>query len=70
MTWITSIGGACRNGTTVTAPGDPVEEIEFRCFRALKRRLGEGASPEGLVASFRTRDLAEPAPSLRSGQAL
>jgi hypothetical protein len=29
--------------------------------RALKRRLGEGASPEGLVASFRTRDLAEPA---------
>jgi hypothetical protein len=28
--------------------------------RALKRRLGEGASPEGLIASFRTRVVAEP----------
>ena len=28
---------------------------------ALKRRLGESASPEGLVASFRTREVAEPA---------
>jgi len=39
-------------------------------IRALKRRLGESASPEGLIASFRTREVAEPAPSLRSGQAL
>jgi hypothetical protein len=30
-------------------------------FRALKRRLGESASPEGLIASFRTREVAEPA---------
>ncbi len=38
-------------------------------IRALKRRLGEGASPEGLIASlryaqgklFRTRVVAEPA---------
>ena len=29
--------------------------------RALKRRLGEGASPEGLIASLKTRVLAEPA---------
>src|SRR2546422_40274 len=39
-------------------------------IRALKRRLGESASPKGLIASFRTRVVAEPAPSLRSGQAL
>ncbi|SRR6266498_307015 len=39
-------------------------------IRALKCRLGESASPEGLIASFRTREVAEPAPSLRSGQAL
>ena len=30
-------------------------------IRALKRRLGAGASPEGLIASFRTRVVAEPA---------
>jgi len=30
-------------------------------IRALKRRLGESASPEGLIASFRTREVAEPA---------
>ncbi len=39
-------------------------------IRALKRRLGGSASPEGLIASFRTGEVAEPAPSLRSGQAL
>jgi hypothetical protein len=30
-------------------------------IRALKRRLGHYASPEGLDASFRTRAVAEPA---------
>ena len=30
-------------------------------FRALKRRLGEDASPEGLIPSFRTGVVAEPA---------
>ena len=35
-----------------------------------KRRLGEDASPEGLTPSFRTGEVAEPVPSLRSGQAL
>jgi len=30
-------------------------------IRALKRRLDESASPEGLIASFRTREVAEPA---------
>jgi hypothetical protein len=29
--------------------------------RALKRRLGEDASPEGLTPSFRTGEVAEPA---------
>jgi hypothetical protein len=30
-------------------------------IRALKRRLGDDASPEGLIASFKTRAVAEPA---------
>ena len=32
----------------------------FSVIRALKRRLGESASPEGLIASLRTREVAEP----------
>ena len=32
-----------------------VESVRF------KRRLGESASPEGLIASLRTREVAEPA---------
>ena len=31
------------------------------CIRALKRRLGYYATPEGVIASFRTRAVAEPA---------
>jgi hypothetical protein len=37
------------------------ESIRDTVVRALKRRLGKGASPEGLIASFRTRVVAEPA---------
>jgi hypothetical protein len=35
--------------------------VEGDLIRALKRRLGEDASPQGLIASFRTGVLAEPA---------
>jgi hypothetical protein len=38
-----------------------VVESNLGRIRALKRRLGESASPEGLIASFRTREVAEPA---------
>jgi len=34
---------------------------ELVFVRALKRRLGNGTSPEGLDASLRTRAVAEPA---------
>jgi len=38
-----------------------VNEISIRSIiRALKRRLGEGTSPEGLTPSFRTGEVAEP----------
>jgi hypothetical protein len=33
----------------------------FGFSRALKRRLGYFTSPKGLIASFRTRAMAEPA---------
>ena len=35
--------------------------MELSWVRALKRRLGEDASPEGLTPSFRTGVVAEPA---------
>ena len=50
----------CGSFVVLNGPALLKEGPGFQLSRALKRRLGECASPEGLIASFRTRALAEP----------
>src|SRR6266576_3807908 len=58
-----------RISTTRSNLSSRSDDPKGRLIRALKGRLGHYARPEGRDEPFRARVFAEPAPSLRSGQA-